>query len=742
MNNLIRLKGPLNEKKNLSTPGQAKFSANSGTNVQKLISLKQDLQKLYAIWNKDQILEGALVSVYYDRIVPKSKRIKTLLSKGSELSNNSIRGAKFSDDGNKHIITHFVDLDTIEINIQKLDKAINIMNECFNDYIDNEKLKNINRYKRIIEKNNMSKSTFINIVTDAANVEKFGILDNNQLITMDTIINLYDIDLPLENLMSKIGISNTDYTKIDNNVIKFKNIKSLNIFTKNVPYLISMSTVDISQYNFYTCVNGDFDSPVATIKDPENEPVIGVIDTLFDKNVYFNKWVEYHDMVDSNIPKSVRDYEHGTSVSSIIVDGPSFNPQYDDGCGNFRVRHFGVAVYGKNSSLTIIRNIEQIIEENPDIHVWNLSLGSDLEINPNFISPEAALLDKIQFDKNVIFVIAGTNDNDDSLKKKIGSPADSINALVVNSLNFSGEIPSYARQGNVLSFFNKPDISYYGGDKNGAFVTCVGTGVKLGMGTSYAAPWISRKMAYLIDVMGLTREIAKALIIDSATNWNCINDEKSKFIGFGKVPIHISDVINSADDEIKFYIEGTSNLYDTYTHNIPVPLYKDKYPFIAKATMCYFPKCSRNQGVDYTNTELDIYFGRIDNKGNIKSINQNIQSEGSEYGIKEKEARQFYRKWDNVKHITQVLKENIRPKQKYDNILWGLSIKSKERLEKRDGEGIKFGVVITLKEINGVNRISEFINQCSLRGWLVNQVNVENRVEIYNNAQAEIEFDN
>ena len=124
MNNLIRLKGPLNEKKNLSTPGQAKFSANSGTNVQKLISLKQDLQKLYAIWNKDQILEGALVSVYYDRIVPKSKRIKTLLSKGSELSNNSIRGAKFSDDGNKHIITHFVDLDTIEINIQKLDKAI------------------------------------------------------------------------------------------------------------------------------------------------------------------------------------------------------------------------------------------------------------------------------------------------------------------------------------------------------------------------------------------------------------------------------------------------------------------------------------------------------------------------------------------------------------------------------------------------------------------------------------------
>lgn len=72
--------------------------------------------------------------------------------------------------------------------------------------------------------------------------------------------------------------------------------------------------------------------------------------------------------------------------------------------------------------------------------------------------------------------------------------------------------------------------------------------------------------------------------------------------------------------------------------------------------------------------------------------------------------------------------------------MWGLSIKSKERLENKDGEGIHFSVVITLKEINGVNRISEFINQCSLRGWLVNEIDVNNRIDIYNVAQEEIEF--
>jgi hypothetical protein len=54
-----------------------------------------------------------------------------------------------------------------------------------------------------------------------------------------------------------------------------------------------------------------------------------------------------------------------------------------------------------------------------------------------------------------------------------------------------------------------------------------------------------------------------------------------------------------------------------------------------------------------------------------------------------------------------------------------MSIKTKERLNPRDGEGIRFGVVVTLKEINGVNRIEDFVQQCSLKGWLVNRINVE-----------------
>jgi len=68
-------------------------------------------------------------------------------------------------------------------------------------------------------------------------------------------------------------------------------------------------------------------------------------------------------------------------------------------------------------------------------------------------------------------------------------------------------------------------------------------------------------------------------------------------------------------------------------------------------------------------------------------------------------------------------------------------LKEKERLGGRTGKKLHFGVVITLKEINGVNRIDEFIRQCILKGWLVNRINVENQIDVYNQAEADVEFE-
>lgn len=741
MNDILQLKGTFEQKSNSSRPGAPELPAKATVKVEHMKQLKRDLEQLKEYWQKNKLINGALVSVFYIDVIAKSRRISATLAKGSETSNSSIVGAKFSNEGKlKHIITHYISIDTIEESINRYKYAIDILEGTYNGIITADNIQKLNKNLQEFSSPYLSKTIFVKIIVDAYYVEKFRIPSIDKKFSEDSIITIYKTDIGTRELMDRIGVSLLPGRIIDETTMLLTP-DQLSILMQKAPFLISMAVSDLSQFTKLDFQLENHNS--LTIPKPSNEPIIGVIDTMFDTNTYFADWVEFTNMVDSNIELTTSDYNHGTAVSSIIVDGPSFNPELDDGCGRFRVRHFGVATGRSFSSFSILRAIQEIITRNKDIKVWNLSLGSSMEINPNFISPEAAILDKIQYENDVIFVVAGTNKNTKE-KMSIGAPADSINSLVINSVDFANNPASYSREGPVLSFFIKPDVCYYGGDKPKFMRVCTPTGEAMVAGTSFAAPWIARKMAYLINIIGLSREVAKALIIDSATGWS-LQTTQSSLIGYGIVPKNINDIIKSPNDEIRFILSGTSEKYDTYNYNLPVPIYQNTHPFIARATMCYFPYCSRNQGVDYTNTELDIYFGRIttsNDKGkiktNIKSINNNYQSTSDFHWLYEETARKFYRKWDNVKHIREIIKNN-KPKKVY-NGLWGISIKTKERLEEKYGIGIKFGIIVTLKEINGINRIEDFIQQCSLRGWLVSRINVDNRIDIYNVAEESIDF--
>lgn len=739
MNNLLQLKGRFEQASSPNRPGAPNLPTGQSLHVTKLESLLKNLIELQEYWKSQSLLPGALISVYYIKVAAKSNRLQALLGNGLHTPNSSIVGAKFSLDGSpKHIITHYVPLKIVIESIKQLNVCIGILNQQFNGEINHDIIDKINTKKIPFSPQTIAKTNFLKVVRDAYYVEKFDISIEDAMFEHDAIITLYKTDVKTTQLLKKIGINILSSRIMDETTILLRP-DELEILKAKAPFLISMAVSDLSEIT-----KDDFefiDDGVFRINSPKNEPTIGVIDTLFDKRVYFSQWVEYTNMLSSEIPTSNSDFEHGTAISSIIVDGPTFNPHLDDGCGKFKVRHFGVASGSRFNSFTILRNISEIVARNRDIKVWNLSLGSKLGIHPNFISPEAAILDKIQVENDVIFVIAGTNlSTGETRTRAIGAPADSINSVVVNSVDMDKKPSAYSRKGPVLSFFIKPDISYYGGDPKKSMRVCTPTGEAYVQGTSFAAPWIARKLSYLIDILGLGREIAKALLVHSATTWNEESDNTT-LIGHGVVPIHVKDIVHAQDDEIQFVIQGVSEKYDTYNYNIPVPVVKEKHPFIAKATLCYFPACSRNQGVDYTNTELDIKFGRLNNKDTIQSINKNYQTEEYNHHTWEEDARKLFRKWDNVKHIRDIFTGKNQAKKAYDNPLWGLSLKTKERLEEKFGESLKFGIVITLKEINGVNRIDEFIKNAQLKGWLVNQIDVDTRIDIFNIAEEEIEFE-
>ena len=735
MNKTLQLKGAFEQRKNTGGGGAPNLPKGKTINSKKLKQLLNDLNRLYEFWSNEKILSGALINVYYNKIAAKSNRVQGLLTNGS------IVGAKFYDDQSpKHVITHFISLNELRQAIKNLDTSINILEQQFNGQISHEQIKKINskdpNEKIIINCPPKFKTIFLKILVDAYYVERFDVSSDVDELKTDSIITIYKTGEDTISLMNKLGIR-VDNNRIIDNTTLYLYPDELNILKIKAPYLISMAVSDIS-----TLTKSDFDfvdNTVLSIPFPNNEPTIGVIDTGFSNEVYFSDWVETTNLLPKEIDLTPNDYLHGTAVTSLIVDGPSLNPDLDDGCGRFKVKHFTVAAGDRFSSFSILKNIERIIASNPDVKVWNLSLGAKFEINPNFISPEAAILDKIQCKYDVVFVIAGTNKSDKDPFKMIGAPADSINSIVVNSVTHNGKPTTYTRTGPVLSFFIKPDIAYYGGDNDKKIKVYTNRGIEYVQGTSFAAPWIARKMCYLISILGLSREEAKALLIHSTTTW-----EKQKLdpykIGHGVVPKRIEDVVNTSNDEIQFIISGISEEYDTYNYRIPVPIHQNKHPFIAKATLCYFPHCNRSQGVDYTNTELDIQFGRIKDNG-IKSIDNNYQDRKGHYTW-EKDARMNYRKWDNVKHIREIVKSRNIPRDVYSSKgLWGISLKTKNRLNSEDGKNLKFSIVVTLKELNGVNRIEDFIRNCLLNEWFVNKIDIENRVDIHNIAEEDIHFE-
>ena len=749
MNNILQVKLKFSNENNNQHPGGRNLRTHDKTTVDKIDTICQDLKSILSYYkNSEQILKNKLIDIHYNDIIAKTNRVQALLKPKGQKTNDMVVGARFSDapEGEEnHIITYYVD----EMTVNKTIKELQIVKEFLIEELHGEATAlNFNEPKNkfTYENYDLSKSKIRNLIADCSVVDSVSVPSALKKIDQEVVlVTFYKTELSISQILAKLNIDDakhkyyfygTDTISVDKDLFE--------VLEKNVPYLISMVSSDFSKIT-KSDIEAIDNKESIEIPVPQYEPTIGVIDTLFDDSVYFKEWVEnidYRSEIEKLMYQGANKF-HGTAVSSIIVDGPRLNPWLDDGCGRFKVRHFGVCAE-RISTVVLMKKITEIVTNNPDIHVWNLSLGTEDEVSKNFISYDAAILDELQAQKNIIFVVSGTNDNR-NIKNgtlRIGSPADSLNSVVVNSVRRNGLPSSYTRKGTVLSFFNKPDVAYYGGDYNERIKVYTAEGEQEEYGTSFAAPWISRKLCYLIDVVGVPRELAKALIIDSAAGWDFKkgsykNKEK---LGYGIVPINIRQILSSDNREIRFVIYGTSQSYKTANYAIPVPRDdENQYPYIARATLCYFPKCSREQGVDYTNRELSLKFGRVKPDGQIDDINENIQDEDGAYAD-ERQSRKEFRKWENTKFISKILRAN-RPIKSYGERLWGISIISKERLKSKMEENLNFGAVITLREINGINRIDDFIKACTLRGWIVSTIDVDNQINLYNASQEEITFE-
>lgn len=771
-NKLLKLKGRFQENTRKDYGNDLNIRVDDVITSSQVRMLSESLRSVVRYWEADATGLPPLVSAHYTRIVPKSLRIREILKK----SRTKVIGARFSGTSHVcHLFTYICPLDVIRDGVSKLDELAAIIDGSpFSGKITGRQLKAISAKKEIkpddpraaekkakqiaklkelgiSEKEVLSyfdafsstfpKTAFLDLALDVHILKGFSVEEAPREVSASQVITLYDIGRTQEELKSFFGLPSVQMNT-SGPTAWYVTPRQYATIAAKAPFLISMAMPDMREIPPQTS-EVDTGGLIPRFPKPGNEPIIGVIDYPFDTSAPFSEWVEVHNCLPDAVVPGPSDYEHGTAVTSLIVDGSAFNPGLEDNCGRFRVRHFSAVCGSRFSAFTLLKTIASIIASNPDIHVWNLSLGAEHGIDRNFISIEAAMLDDLQSRYNVLFIISGTNNKaGDHTYPVIGPPADSINALVVNSVRADGRPASYTRKGPVLDFYAKPDLSAYGGDRGEELRVWTASGPRLVQGTSFAAPWISRKAAFLIDKLGLSIQEAKALLIDSAAGWN--TDERYKdYIGYGVVPMDINQIVSCPEDEIRFILSGKAQLFETFTNRIPVPLdKKGKFPYTAKVTLCYPSACNRNNGVDYTEDELDLHFGRLDKEGNkiLRTINDNKQNDAWS-STDEASARQEFRKWDNVKHITERLNKRLIPKtNNAPNPYWGLKLVKTTRLDTPSRNNIPFSVVVTIKNIKGDDLFTDFKRMCDAALWEIETIDVKQRLAFYDKVEEKVKF--
>lgn len=762
-NKVFRLRGSFDVRGAGDVVVSPSLSTGAFVSVSDINALAERIRYAVDFWEDADIFCDPIVSVRYIRIIPKTKRAARIFGTQTECS---IVGAHYDESGNpeKLVIVYRIPIATLRESVDRLGVLANIVSEVYGGKItsvdlamlfpDKNKLNDvelkelearINRVARC----GMTKTEFGKLISDVFYIEDIFIETGS--VSLDyqgtRYVSFYDTGLSESELLKHLGFGREPLKVGDNRSGFAFGVGSVdfNRIVGHYPFLVSMAVKDFNERSRDEFVR--YQANLHSIEDPLNEPVIGLIDTFFDNSVYFSKWVESHQ--DDEMAHAGTNKDHATAIASILVDGPSLNPSLDDGCGRFKVRHFGLPMYDSGMSIYLLFSmLEKIISSNRDIKVWNISFGSADPVDLYSISPLGSLLDRLQCEYDVIFVVCGTNnESNDGTYPRVGSPADSVNSIVVNAICTDGKVPAYARSGPILKFLGCPDVSVFGGDKANPMHIVIGSGDATDSGTSYATPWVARKMAFLMHRLDLPRECAKALLIDAAYGWD---NSVSPLIGRGIVPVRIEDIITCDKNEVKFFINGVCNHFHTYTHDLTVPIDNGKYPFLAKATLCYTTPCTRKNGVDYTDYELDLCFGRVKKDGlSIDPIDDNRQGDsGNGAGIFESEARRVFDKWNNVKHISEGVKERSTGKKVYyikkdatEYGQWGVRLDRKVRgAAAKDPKGVSFGLVLTFRSVDKKARYEE-MRYYLRKEWIVEDLDISLMNEIHAESDVEIEFE-
>ncbi len=352
--------------------------------------------------------------------------------------------------------------------------------------------------------------------------------------------------------------------------------------------------------------------------------VVGVLDGGYKKgNPSLDNYVESIDAV-SGDPVPFFE-EHGTNVTSAVLYGPLNNyadsdilPEPAVTVKNFRVLSQDVS--SDPDLYNVIDAIENVVPQNTNIQVYNLSIGPIGPILDDYVSRFTYAIDTLSKKHNVLFNVAVGNDGDKIHYDRIQSPSDMVNGMAIASYTINDgkvERATYSckgpgREGNKM----KPDISAFGGcSRNPIQLISFEENRRIyTQGTSFSAPQVSGLSGKLIgSSKGVINALtARLLLIHGAERTS--NDGHCDEMGHGIMQKDIDTLMTCINNSYTLIYEG--EIQHGKFHEFEIPwvneISRGKVNF--KWTVAVQSSVDENSPEDYTTSSIQINFYPDSNK--------------------------------------------------------------------------------------------------------------------------------
>lgn len=302
MNNTLVLKGKLQTRR-AQRPGAPALPVGKSVDMNDMEAKIASLQTVRDYWREQPPIINPLVEVHYRQVVAKSNRIKQLLSGHGKRANDSIVGARFESiesklstyDGSehgssqigtrmRHIITHYVTMDTIDSTLTDLEACKTIL-EHHGGSINDEQLATITKagLDKIDERAGLSKTTFAQLIRDIYFVDHFDVRSVINNPKYRALVTLYDTGRDASqtvSLLNSLGINVISTSLLDPTTINLLP-EQYSKLAETAPYLIAMAQKNILDLKVETSTKQnpqdarDSQNEYGlSVPPPHNEPIV------------------------------------------------------------------------------------------------------------------------------------------------------------------------------------------------------------------------------------------------------------------------------------------------------------------------------------------------------------------------------------------------------------------------------------------------------------------------------------